>query len=276
MIIYSCVLTKTGSRYQQTQTHTRKLIWELHTSRRKTLFYILPVTLVVNFVSLHLCRWDEWNRFDLNFDSSLFLHYFSKLKHRSTSNCFGCNAQDLVIHVFYLSITLVIPLDEIKKLLRNADLIVADLFACKSNLKSFYYHFILPYCDFGIFTMDDALKIGRVTHDAIKLCWNIFTTSKNTYGSLSSKMKHSWLLEAKHHHIESLVPSRLHHNGRDSVSNHQPHHCLLNPLFRRRSKKTSKLRVTGLCVGNSPGTSNAENVSIWWRRHGKTVTAVLH
>ena len=30
--------------------------------------------------------------------------------------------------------------------------------------------------------------------------------------------------------------------------------CLLNRLFRRRSKKTSKLRVTGLCAGNSPGT----------------------
>ena len=42
------------------------------------------------------------------------------------------------------------------------------------------------------------------------------------------------------------------HNGRDSVSNHQPHVCLFNSSFRRRSKKTSKLRVTGLCVGNSP------------------------
>ena len=38
------------------------------------------------------------------------------------------------------------------------------------------------------------------------------------------------------------------HNGRDSVSNHQPHDCLLNRLFRRRSKQTSKLRVTGLCT----------------------------
>ena len=36
------------------------------------------------------------------------------------------------------------------------------------------------------------------------------------------------------------------HNGRDSVSNHQPHDCLLNRLFRRTSKKTSKLRVAGL------------------------------
>ena len=65
------------------------------------------------------------------------------------------------------------------------------------------------------------------------------------------------------------------HNERDGVSNHQPHYCILNRLFRRKSKKTSKLRVTGLCAGNSPVTgefpaqraSNAENVSIWWRYH---------
>ena len=41
------------------------------------------------------------------------------------------------------------------------------------------------------------------------------------------------------------------HNDHDGVSNHQPHGCLHNRLFRRRSKKTSKLRVTGLCVRNS-------------------------
>ena len=49
----------------------------------------------------------------------------------------------------------------------------------------------------------------------------------------------------------------------------------LNRLFRRRSKKTSKLHVTGLCVGNSPltgefptqRTSNPENISIWWHHH---------
>ena len=45
-----------------------------------------------------------------------------------------------------------------------------------------------------------------------------------------------------------------HHNGRNSVSNHQPHYCLPNRLFRRRSKKTSKLRVTGLCAENWPVT----------------------
>ena len=47
------------------------------------------------------------------------------------------------------------------------------------------------------------------------------------------------------------------HNGHDSVSNHQPDGCLLDRLFRRRSKKASKLGVTGLCVGNSPGPVNS-------------------
>ena len=49
------------------------------------------------------------------------------------------------------------------------------------------------------------------------------------------------------------------HNDHDGVSNHQPHGCLLNHLFRRRSKKTSKLRVTGLWVGNSPGPVNSSH-----------------
>ena len=73
----------------------------------------------------------------------------------------------------------------------------------------------------------------------------------------------------------SICPSQWRHNGHDGVSNHQPHDCLLNRLFRRRSKKTSKLRVTDLCAGNSPGTtqraSNAENVSIWWRHHTEEI-----
>ena len=65
------------------------------------------------------------------------------------------------------------------------------------------------------------------------------------------------------------------HNERDGFSNHQTHDCLLICLVWRRSKKTSKPRVTGLCAGNSQATdefplqmpSDAENVSIWWRRH---------
>ena len=44
----------------------------------------------------------------------------------------------------------------------------------------------------------------------------------------------------------------MRHIERDGVLNHQPLDCLLNCLFRRRSKKTSKHRVTGLCAGNPP------------------------
>ena len=72
------------------------------------------------------------------------------------------------------------------------------------------------------------------------------------------------------------LPLQWRHNDRVDVSNHQPN-SLLKCLFRRRSKKTSKLCVIGLCAWNSLVTggfpaqraSNAENVSIWWRHHDK-------
>ena len=52
------------------------------------------------------------------------------------------------------------------------------------------------------------------------------------------------------------VPGTLQwrHNESDSVSNHQPHHCFLNRLFRHKSKKTSKFRLNLL-------------IPFWWRRH---------
>ena len=66
-------------------------------------------------------------------------------------------------------------------------------------------------------------------------------------------------------HCHGLVGSRLHalaieasnesgalqwrYNGCDGVPNHQPHYCLLNCLFWRRSKKTPKPRATGLVWG---------------------------
>ena len=61
------------------------------------------------------------------------------------------------------------------------------------------------------------------------------------------------------YHIHIMTACALHwrHNDHDGVSNHQPHGCLLNRLFRRRSKKTSNLRVTGICVGNTPGPVNS-------------------
>ena len=99
---------------------------------------------------------------------------------------------------------------------------------------------------------------------AITLCYSPQTVNWRTWNTSTCIM---------------YVISTLHwrHNGCDGVSNHQPRDCLLNGLFRRRSKKTSKRRVTGLCAGNSPLTgefpaqraSNAENFSIWWCHHDK-------
>ena len=71
-------------------------------------------------------------------------------------------------------------------------------------------------------------------------------------------------------HPQLWLPLQWRHNELAGVSNHQPRDCLLNRLFGHGSKKTSKLRVTGLCVGNSPVSgefpaqmaSNVENVSI--------------
>ena len=97
----------------------------------------------------------------------------------------------------------------------------------------------------------DCPNDSEITH---KGCWNRLITSHN---------------KAQ----QSAKPLRWRHNEHDGVSDYQPHYCLFNRLFRRRSKKTSKLRVTGLGEGNSPVTGEfpaqmiAENVSIWWRHH---------
>ena len=96
----------------------------------------------------------------------------------------------------------------------------------------------------------------------------------------SCLVKWSWVIWVK----SIATTLQWSHNRRDCVSNHQPYDRLLNRVFRSRSKKTSKLRVTGLCPGNSPGTdefptqmsSNAENVSISWRHYDKTQQTENH
>ena len=52
-----------------------------------------------------------------------------------------------------------------------------------------------------------------------------------------------------HHWIRTL---QWRHNERAGVWNHRHLDGFLNHLVRRRSKKSPKLRLTGLCEGNSP------------------------
>ena len=89
----------------------------------------------------------------------------------------------------------------------------------------------------------------------------------------------AWIVQILSHDRQDAIPLQLCHNEHNGISNHQPYNYMHNCLFRCRSKKTSKLHVTGLCEGNSPVTgefpaqraSNAENVSIWLR-HVSCVT----
>ena len=75
--------------------------------------------------------------------------------------------------------------------------------------------------------------------------------------------------------LNSTATLQWRHNEGDGVSNHRRLDCLPHHLFRRRSKKTWKLRDTGLCKGNPPVIGGfpsqraryAENVSTWWRHH---------
>ena len=98
-----------------------------------------------------------------------------------------------------------------------------------------------------------------------------FTSRDNEHCWWSSLRKHSCLQSVQLRHT-----LQWRHNERNGVSNHRRLECcILNHLLRPDQRK-HWLRVTGLCVGNSPETSefpaqrasNAENVSIWWRHHG--------
>ena len=59
-------------------------------------------------------------------------------------------------------------------------------------------------------------------------------------------------------YIHTSHSTGSHYNGvimSAGVSNHRRHDCLPSRLFSHRSKEISKLRATGLCVGNSPVTA---------------------
>ena len=128
-----------------------------------------------------------------------------------------------------------------------------------------------------VFAAASDYPIRILQNSALLICegWQIPPTKGRWCIMMNTtvRLMNAWCLQQ---HSWSFCALQWRHNGRDGVSNLQPHGCLLNRLFRRRSKKTSKLRVTGLCAGNSPGTgefpaqmaSYAENASIRWRHHG--------
>ena len=145
----------------------------------------------------------------------------------------------------------------------------------------------IPHCSHKTYICHISfLTQSRICHMSWKnsyICINIYVLHICTdiITQTEPSLTKAWGVVYKQHNTaEGMAPTftklEWRHNERDGILNHQPYECLLNHLFRHRSKKTSNLRVTGLCAGNSPMTvectdqraRNAENVSIWWRHHG--------
>ena len=96
----------------------------------------------------------------------------------------------------------------------------------------------------SILTNIEALWIKRAIYH-----YRAYRQIECEYEEITVNFFSAWMGIVAHRSYFQTHSLQWHHNGHDSVSNHHPHDCLLNRLFRRRSKKTSKLRVTGLCVG---------------------------
>ena len=96
--------------------------------------------------------------------------------------------------------------------------------------------------------------LAGCSHTGTRFCWQRFTEIRAWIKNDVRRLMWDVIIHPWPNIFKTLW---WRHNDHDSVSNHQPHECLFNRLFRRRSKETSKLRVTGLCVGNSPGPVNS-------------------
>ena len=123
------------------------------------------------------------------------------------------------------------------------------------------------YSHFAVFVLKNVLNIPCKLCCTIKISWCELNKKRLAYanGLTDTKPERSRIL---YNYVCFITKShstlQWRHNDHDGVSNHQPHGCLLNRLFSRRSKKSSKLRVAGLCVGKSPGPVNSP--------HKETVT----
>ena len=89
-----------------------------------------------------------------------------------------------------------------------------------------------------------AIIIGRKNAFSVQRDFARFVVTKSTKGLKNAVIMNNTL--------KICVTLQWRLSGCDGVPNHQPRDCLLNRLFRRRSKKTSKHHIIGLCEGNSP------------------------
>ena len=112
------------------------------------------------------------------------------------------------------------------------------------------------YADYALNYLFSNKKVSQFLPELLN---EIFTMVTNLHVSTPTNM----INPSKSHPIMHLLQWR--HYERDSVSNHQPHECLLNRLFRVHMKENIIAPVTSEFPSQWP--RNAENVSIWWRHH---------
>ena len=97
-----------------------------------------------------------------------------------------------------------------------------------------------------------------VIHSKIFLDFSYFVQLENLWKDNNIRFLRYWLnfatrfMVVHHTFIQSvLISLQWRHNECNGVSNRRHLDCLFNCLFRRGSKKLSKLRVAGLCEANS-------------------------
>ena len=139
--------------------------------------------------------------------------------------------------------------------------------SAKDNLCAHHLLYIYIWVFYRkIRTTDDVLQFYKISSEPIFTSSLTLVWTKSMYelSRVGKPLSYdvSFILHIRlAHHVLTLwwrcISLQWRQNDHDGVSNHQPHGCLLNRLFRRRSTKTSKLRVTGLCAGNSPGPVNS-------------------
>ena len=113
-------------------------------------------------------------------------------------------------------------------------------------------------------------QCGRLKSSAVRVPINIAFLKKKPSDVLRWKWCLFYYWNVYHNNQNVTVFGVFQCIKSDGLSNHRRLQCLHNRSFRRKSKKISKLRVIGLCAGNSSMTgefpaqkaSNAENVSI--------------
>ena len=136
------------------------------------------------------------------------------------------------------------------------DLLHAGLFWRNTNLYQYFRLYLrnVAWVLWNVTFRDFVL----ILHISMGLCKKEVTLLLTHWCYVFLALTHRYIIWYYHNSLSYdqyyPVPLRWRHNGRNGDSDHQPHDCLLNRLFRRRSKKTSKLHVTGLCAGpvNSP------------------------